>query len=372
MKKIFTLALGVLLITGCSEEKGYELSGTVANPGLNGQYVYLYEYGKADKEAVDSALVTNSTFVFRGNQETPELYMLEFDITAVPLERTMPAQPSPYVATFILENAKLKVKLDQVSTVTGTSNNDAYSNFITSVANTRKAFDDYIPETIGDDNTLQETLEKKQEEVENEVTQKAKEFIEKNPANPLAAKTLVEFRYNLGEEDRRALIEQADETFVAVPGIQQMQDHLNLLSNTAIGKQFTDFEMNDPKGKAHKLSEYVGVGKPVLIDFWASWCPPCRRDMPQLVALYKEYKEKGFEIVGISLDSNQAAWDKGIQDLHITWPQLSDLQGWKNAGTALYGINLIPQTVLVDKEGIIVAKNLHGEALRDKLNKLIR
>ncbi len=372
MKKIFTLAIGILLVTGCSEEKGYEINGSVAGQELNGQYVYLYEYGATDAIALDSAMVSDGVFTFKGNQETPVLRVLRFSEDLVPVTRTMPAQPVPYNVTFVLENEKLKAVLDQVSAVTGSARNDAYTNFITSVANTRKAFDDYEPDTTEGGNTLQEALEQKQEEVENEVTRQAKEFIEKNNSNPLAAKTLFEFRYNLDEDERRALIDQADETFVAVPGIQQMQDHLNLLSNTAVGKQFLDFEMADPQGKTRKLSEYAGNGKLVLIDFWASWCPPCRRDMPQLVQLYKDYKGKGFEIVGVSLDSKQEAWEKGIKDLHITWPQLSDLQGWKNAGAALYGINLIPQTVLIDKDGIIVAKNLHGEELRDKLDELLK
>ena len=107
--------------------------------------------------------------------------------------------------------------------------------------------------------------------------------------------------------------------------------------------------MADPNGKTHKLSEFVGNGKNiVLIDFWASWCPPCRRDMPNLVAAYKKYKNKGFEIVGISL------------------------QGWKTSGAQLYGVNSIPHTVLVDKDGTIIAKNLHGEEIDAKLQEILK
>ena len=130
--------------------------------------------------------------------------------------------------------------------------------------------------------------------------------------------------------------------------------------------------MADAKGKTHKLSEYVGKGKIVLIDFWASWCPPCRRDMPNMVEVYKQYKSKGFEIVGISLDSKQEAWEKGVKDLQITWPQLSDLKGWKNDGAALYGVNSIPHTVLVDKDGTILAKGLHAKEIGEKLKELLK
>ncbi|MDD7562395.1 MAG: TlpA disulfide reductase family protein, partial [Parabacteroides sp.] len=97
-----------------------------------------------------------------------------------------------------------------------------------------------------------------------------------------------------------------------------------------------------------------------------------RREMPNLVEVYKQYKAKGFEIVGVSLDSKQDAWEKGIKDLNITWPQLSDLQGWKNSGAALYYVNSIPHTILVDKDGTIVAKNLHGEEIAAKVAELLK
>ena len=152
-----------------------------------------------------------------------------------------------------------------------------------------------------------------------------------------------------------------------------MINHLEILKKVAVGQKFTDFEMSDAQGKMHKLSEFVGNGKNiVLIDFWASWCPPCRRDMPNLVDVYKQYKGKGFEIVGISLDSKKEAWEKGIKDLKITWPQLSDLQGWKNSGAKLYGVNSIPHTVLVDKDGTIIAKGLHGKEVGEKLGEMLK
>ena len=150
-----------------------------------------------------------------------------------------------------------------------------------------------------------------------------------------------------------------------------MMSRLEILKNVAVGKQFVDFEMADPKGEVHKLSEFVGNGKVVLIDFWASWCPPCRKETPHLVELYKQYKNKGFEIVGISLDSKADAWAKGVKDLNITWIQLSDLKGWQNAGAALYGVNSIPHTVLVDKDGTIIAKNIHGEEIDAKLQETL-
>jgi thiol-disulfide isomerase/thioredoxin len=130
--------------------------------------------------------------------------------------------------------------------------------------------------------------------------------------------------------------------------------------------------MADMEGNMHKLSEYVGQGKIVLIDFWASWCPPCRKEMPALVELYKKYNKKGFEIVGVSLDKDKDAWVEGVKNMHMEWKQLSDLKFWESEGAALYGVNSIPHTVLVDKDGTILAKNLHGEELNTKLAELIK
>ena len=133
-------------------------------------------------------------------------------------------------------------------------------------------------------------------------------------------------------------------------------------------------EIHFGPGKLSSLPQHIArFGKNiVLIVFWASWCPPYRRDMPNLVAAYKKYKNKGFEIVGISLDSKADAWAKGVKDLNITWTQLSDLQGWKNSGAQLYGVNSIPHTVLVDKDGTIIAKNLHGEEIDAKLQEILK
>lgn len=140
----------------------------------------------------------------------------------------------------------------------------------------------------------------------------------------------------------------------------------------SVGNPFIDFTMNDIDGKPHKLSEYIGKGKYVLIDFWASWCPPCREEMPNVRKVYEQYKDKGFDIVGISLDKNKEDWQKGITNLGITWHQLSDLKWWRNEGAAKYGVRAIPATFLIDPNGKIIAKDLRGEELGQKIAEVLK
>lgn len=146
----------------------------------------------------------------------------------------------------------------------------------------------------------------------------------------------------------------------------------SLLRELVYGMKFTELEMNDLEGKPVKLSQWAGKGNCVLIDFWASWCGPCRQEMPNVVANYKKYHDKGFEIVGVSFDSNGDAWKKAVSELGMTWPQMSDLKGWESAGAKAYGITSIPASVLLDAEGKIIGMNLRGEALGEKLAEIYK
>lgn len=373
MRKLiaFTGIALVLLATACNDDNGYQISGTVSNADLNDNYVFLYPYG-TNTSAFDSVLVQNGNFTFKGTQEQPALAVLRFADGVVESKQAATGEFAPYTATFVLENGKFKAELSESSSVIGTPENDSFTRLQADLKNLRSDSKQITADMLSENAEVVAAAEKKYDEIETEVNEKVKQYIRNNNDSRTAAKLLYDFRYSLNENERRELITGSGETFQSVPGIDRLMEHLKILENVAIGKKFTDFEMQDPEGKTHKLSEYVGNGKVVLIDFWASWCPPCRRDMPHLVKVYKEYKNNDFEIVGVSLDRTADAWKKGIKDLNITWPQMSDLKYWQSEGAALYGVNSIPHTVLVGKDGIIIDKNLRGDALDTKLAELLK
>jgi thiol-disulfide isomerase/thioredoxin len=163
-------------------------------------------------------------------------------------------------------------------------------------------------------------------------------------------------------------------TFKAYPEnmfVKQRHQQVNVERKTAIGALAPDIALMDPEGNIRKLSSLKG--KIVLIDFWASWCGPCRKENPNVVAVYQKYHDKGFEIYSVSLDKDRESWLKAIAKDNLLWPDhVSDLKYWKSEGAAAYGVTSIPYTVLIDKKGKIVAKKLRGEELENKIKELCK
>jgi peroxiredoxin len=149
----------------------------------------------------------------------------------------------------------------------------------------------------------------------------------------------------------------------------RLVERRDILAATAVGQPAPDFSQAQADGPPFSLSSLKG--KLVLIDFWASWCGPCRAENPNVVKVYNKYHEKGFEILGVSLDDNRENWLKAIEDDGLTWNHVSDLKGWGNVVAGQYGVRSIPHTVLVGPDVVIIAKNLRGEALEAKIAEIL-
>ncbi len=365
MKKLTYLAAAALLAAcNSSGNNGYTVTGTVEGAS-DGDMVYLQKQDGRQLVRTDSARIENGTFTFTGTQDTAQCRYLTY------------SNGEDYGLTmdFFLENGKIDIRLTRDNdSATGTPNNDAYQEVRERVnALTRQTAALYA--TLADTTLTDGQREAKGKEIESlqeKITAAAKEGIAKNIANPVGIHLLKQNYYYMDVDELEPLMPQIPAMYDTDERIAQIKANVKKMRATAAGQKFTDFEMQTPEGKAVKLSDYAGKGKLVLVDFWASWCGPCRREMPNLVSLYAKYKNKNFEIVGVSLDRSGDAWKDAIGQLGISWPQMSDLKYWDCEGAKLYAVSSIPHTVLLDKDGTILARGLSGEKLQEKLAEVIK
>jgi peroxiredoxin len=145
----------------------------------------------------------------------------------------------------------------------------------------------------------------------------------------------------------------------------EIKEYINLMERTEVGQPYIDFTMDNVEGETITLSDLIGNNKLLMIDFWAAWCPDCRAENPNIVAVYNDFKDKGLDIISVSLDTDKNAWTKAIADDDLSWKNhVSELKGWDCSAATEYGVAWIPQNFLIDNNGIIVAKNLNGDDLR--------
>lgn len=325
--KILVLCVTVLALFSCSIGGNLKLEGMVEN-SISGK-VYLEKFDNKLFVLVDSAEIKNGKFNFSGTVELPEIYRLTLE----------PGEAGFFV--FLDEN-KATVKLNS-------DNNYRDSKIFGS-----KLHDEWL-----------NYLEKAQD-------LKIDEFIKENPSSLVAAYVLYRnYSYRLTPDEIRYNVGILDSTLYNTQYVKVLNELVTVLEQVATGKAAPDFALNDVNGNEIRFSDYTGKGF-LLLDFWASWCGPCRAENPNVVKAYNKYKSAGFDVFAVSLDSKKEPWLAAIEKDSLSWTHVSSLQSWNSDPVKLYGVRAIPCNYLIDKDGIIVAKNLYSEELDKKLGELLK
>jgi len=353
-----------LAFVSCTGKSTYDLRGKISDPSLNGRQICIMgqspDYTSA---AIDSAIIEDGQFKLKGNVDSADWYMLVIK----------DPQGNPMIMKDFYVEGKLTVNLsDKQLRITGGSVNDAYQAFEDQYVKLTKDVVKLNNQLRADPNNpvLQKSFSDAYQQFEAKFRELAIKTIKANIKNPLGVHLLKSTAASLQDADIESILLLGDKNFYKDPFVQALQNQLNQAKKVAIGQPYVDMAMFSAQGDTVTLSNYVANGKYVLIDFWASWCGPCMKELPNLLACYAKFHKQGFDVVGVSLDEQAAEWKKAIQQHKLPWPQLSDLAGWKSTAVALYAFSSIPHTVLVDPNGIIIENDLRGPALEKKLSEI--
>ena len=360
MKKLFyLLATGALMLASCESQPSYKITGN-APLLLDSTIVYLQRAQGRSLVKLDSTMIINGQFSFSGRQDTA----IHRYVSAV-------SEGIRYRTDFFLENGTIALTLDKECCVTGTPSNDAYQAFKQEYNILKKEQKELYNTRVETDEEKKDLMRKINATHVN-LAETVKKHVNLNATTGVGAYLFAEYIDFLTEEQQKEILAKMPEVFKNDRKISKIIKHIEILDKTAVGQKFTDFAMPDPQGKMVKLSDIVAKNKYTLVDFWASWCGPCRAEMPHVIEAYNKYNKKGFGIVGVSLDSEAGNWTNAIKEWKMPWIHISDLKSFECEGAALYGINSIPSTILIAQDGTIVARTLRGNALEKKLEELFK
>lgn len=376
--RIFILVITFLQSCFAAGQDNFSISGKVDSL-KNGYKIYLV-YQVEDQQIADSTTIVNGNFTFAGKLKYPVFSALYLHKNPY-VNRPAKGEAMDYFR-FYLEPAQIKMQApDSLKKIIIT--NSPGNELNAKLRGMLKANDEKfatlgkefraLPKEKQENKAVLDSVINREKQILAESYQIHLDFANRYPDAYLSLISLSHIAAQPG------MTTGAEKAYQKLP--QKLKDTplgkgipLQLASqrNTQIGSIAPDFEQGTPEGKTLKLSGFRN--KYLLLDFWASWCGPCREENPNLVAAYKKYKDKGFEILGVSLDGagQRKAWVDAIATDQLSWAQVSDLKGWDNAAAQVYGIRSIPGSFLIDPSGKIIAKNLRGKDLQEKLESLFK
>jgi peroxiredoxin len=364
-KNVIVLSLIGLALLGNAQEKKsispakseYSVRGYIK--GLQKPFVYI-----TIRRKKDSVAVTDGRFSYKGSVSEPTFVYISYD--------------KPFGQIFYVENVPVEIKGDANALadveITGGHTQKEWAVLERSTkelrAERRQLAKEFHKANDARDFAARSIVQDKQGKLEAKINEFSKTFITKNPKSYVSLNEVRNLQYSYPEYGEYAEIYgQLDPSLKKTEVARDIEGFLALFKRGAVGEKMADFSQNDPSGKSVSLSSFKG--KYVLVDFWAAWCSPCREENPAVVKAYEKFSNKGFTILGISLDSDAEKWKKAIEDDHLSWTQVSDLKGWRNEVAGYFAVRSIPANYLLDPNGIIIAKNLRGADLENKLKELL-
>ncbi len=373
MKKTFySIALIALLFSCDKKNEGFVVSGTVKK--MNGKHIMLSEITRTENRIIDSAIIDNEGyFQLSGQSSFPMLCALYVKDRKDYLQLILKNNEDVEVT---IHDYKFPIDYD----VSGSPDSEKIKKMqeglfdcLNKKIDLKKEFSK-MQDSI-DIETARKELINEIKKMDREYKQKMTSFIKDNTQSIAALVALYQqigYRQNLFSRDKDAALFLLVDSVLfknypsSEPVLALHEQVLQMKSSAAyIGKAAPEIELPGVDEKKIALSNFRG--KYVLLDFWASWCPPCRKENPELVRIYKKYQGENFEIFGVSLDKSKAAWVKAIKDDKLDWVHVSDLKFWDSPVVMLYGIEGVPSSFLISPDGKIIAKNLHVEELDAKL-----
>lgn len=365
MKNLFYLIIAATMIVSCSQAPKFTITGNIE--GQPDGTVYLKRMlAGGDFTTLDSAKSVGGKFVLKGAVANPEM------LSVVLGERKQ--------ITVMTENKEIIIagKVDDLrnASITGSASQDELKALEAKGAGVnakmKELYGKYSDAKKAANLTEQASLGKQMDSLDNVQTAIQKDFVTGSPNSFVAPIILQRIQYGMEADEIQGYLSRFSAEVMKSSSAKSLSERVTLLQSVAVGKIAPDFIQNDSIGTPVKLSDVYTKYEYTLIDFWASWCGPCRQENPNVVAVWKDYNAKGFHVFGVSCDSDKAKWLKAVANDKLTWTQVSDLKRWGNEAAKLYGVNSIPANLLVDKTGKIIGKNLREEKLRERIAELLK